>query len=275
VSVMLDKEASQRPAAESLSENLDAIRAGKKVELRRAGAAPKPKGTEATTTVERASLNPPGRAAYQADAGKLVAGRQGVSAASSGAGNTKRNWTAVGTVIAVAALGVLFVGLIAGGNEADTSSLIAEGNEPDTSSDCIRESKDDFLEETAAYRELYDDYESSRAKANLSDWVGDLRDIPWAPRAANLIADMESDLQSAEERTSQLSPASQAFVARITIFHANLSAAWSHLSSVSTSASDVEWDDARYKVSSWEASLRNVVSGEHRIQVETCAELVQ
>ena len=110
VSVMLDKEASQRPAAESLSENLDAIRAGKKVELRRAGAAPKPKGTEATTTVERASLNPPGRAAYQADAGKLVAGRQGVSASSSGAGNTKRNWTAVDTAMAVvAALGVLFV----------------------------------------------------------------------------------------------------------------------------------------------------------------------
>jgi len=106
---MLDKEASQRPAAESLSENLDAIRAGKKVELRRAGAAPKPKGTEATTTVERASLNPPGRAAYQADAGKLVAGRQGVSASSSGAGNTKRNWTAVHTVMAVIlSLGVLF-----------------------------------------------------------------------------------------------------------------------------------------------------------------------
>ena len=153
--------------------------------------------------------------------------------------------------------------------------LIAGGNEPDTSSDCIRESKDDVLEETAAYRELYDDYESSRAKANLSDWVDDLRDIPWAPRAANLIADMESDLQSAEERTSLLSPASQAFVARITIFHANLSAAWSHLSSVSTSASDLEWGDARFQVSSWESSLRYVVNAVPRIQVENCAELVQ
>ena len=89
VSKMLEKEPAQRATAESLLENLDAIKAGKKVELKTASAAPKPKGTDATTTVERASLDQSVRAAYQADAGKAVTGRQDASASSSGVPNKR------------------------------------------------------------------------------------------------------------------------------------------------------------------------------------------
>jgi len=126
---MLDKEASQRPAAESLSENLDAIRAGKKVELNTAGAAPRPKGTDATTTVERASLNQSVRAAYQPDAGKAVTGRQDASASVSGATNKRRNWTAFGAIVAVAAVGIFFVGLNSWGSGAvSISKAVSETN---------------------------------------------------------------------------------------------------------------------------------------------------
>jgi len=109
VSKMLEKEPSQRATAESLLENLDAIKAGEKVELKTASPAPKPKGTDATTAVKRASLNQSDRTAHQADAGNAVT--SGRNAPASGANNKKRNWTAVGAVVAVAALGIFFVGL--------------------------------------------------------------------------------------------------------------------------------------------------------------------
>jgi len=130
VSKMLEKEPAQRATAESLLENLDAIKAGKKVELKTASAAPKPKGTDATTTVERASLDQSVRAAYQADAGKAVTGRQDASASSSGVPNKRRNWTAVGAIVVVAALGIFFIGLNSSSSGAVSVSRIVLTENP-------------------------------------------------------------------------------------------------------------------------------------------------
>ena len=109
VSKMLGKEPSQRATAESLLENLDGIRAGKKVELKTASEAPNPKGADTTTTVERVSLNQPVRAAAHTSSTKTATDAQSVIAV--GTKTKKKNRIALGAVVAVAALGIFFAGL--------------------------------------------------------------------------------------------------------------------------------------------------------------------
>ena len=127
VSKMLEKEPSQRATAEALLENLDAVRAGKKVELKTASAAPKPKGSDATTTVERASLNQSVRAAFSSRSSKTATGAQSVIAA--GTKNKKKNWIALGAVVAVAALGISFlVSNSSASGAVSVSRIVSDGN---------------------------------------------------------------------------------------------------------------------------------------------------
>jgi hypothetical protein len=152
---------------------------------------------------------------------------------------------------------------------------LVRANEADASSVCINESKYNVGAETANYRELYDDYESSLAKANLD---GE-RSIPyttWAARAANLISYMDSDIQSAGAGLPQLSPGARSLVASVTESHTNLSGAWSNFRSVSQRQSDSEWDDAWYTIYDAESALRVKYTEEvTEIVTQTCAELVQ
>jgi len=395
VSKMLGKEPSQRATAESLLENLDGIRAGKKVELKTASEAPNPKGADTTTTVERVSLNQPVRAAAHTSSTKTATDAQSVIAV--GTKTKKKNRIALGAVVAVAALGIFFlVGnssasgavsvsrIVSGENPAigdyglrlssasvepvsidlaqqtrtglrifswrtgeplrvsytppfsedeayegtvlpselglngfdegtklfihvsleELSTLLsfrtgadraanevyairlARGNELDASSVCIKESQHTVTAETADYRGLYDDYEDSKERAQLND-EGSLLFTTWAARAANLIAYMESDLQSAEEGLSQLSPGAQSLAKSVTEAHTNLSEAWSNFRSASQRQSHSEWDDAL--ITAW--GREDILKGWDgyrweregyrwerevtAIATRTCAELVQ
>jgi len=395
VSKMLGKEPSQRATAESLLENLDGIRAGKKVELKTASEAPNPKGADTTTTVERVSLNQPVRAAAHTSSTKTATDAQSVIAV--GTKTKKKNRIALGAVVAVAALGIFFLvsnssasgavsvsRIVSGENPAigdyglrlssasvepvsidlaqqtrtglrifswrtgeplrvsytppfsedeayegtvlpselglngfdegtklfihvsleELSTLLsfrtgadraanevyairlARGNELDASSVCIKESQHTVTAETADYRGLYDDYEDSKERAQLND-EGSLLFTTWAARAANLIAYMESDLQSAEEGLSQLSPGAQSLAKSVTEAHTNLSEAWSNFRSASQRQSHSEWDDAL--ITAWERE--DILKGWDgyrweregyrwerevtAIATRTCAELVQ
>jgi len=281
VSKMLEKEPRQRATAESLLENLDAIRAGKKVELNTAGAAPRPKGTDATTTVERSLLE------------------QAIQSAASSSGNdstetsahtppglsskARRHRKGSATLVALSAV-LLFSssGEIAT-KEAWPIPTSSGSGEIATKEDCVEEQLNTAHIEGNDYMMLFGTYALSLTDAKLDTAFFNpdgTRSVPsldyatWASRAGDLVSFMQSDLQTAQSASTH-DPATQSDVNQIVEAHVDLTNAWADLRSASQRESESAFLESGQRIGVSEDLLYRLTYGTLVTRAQSaCAEIV-